>query len=76
MMDKDTQKRSAELTSEIDALESAIRRIEKKKTILVVTEADKVAYPFSSIQHEKFSDSFTNVLELELNRLQAELEAL
>ena len=75
-MDQETQKRASELNSEIDALQSAIERIEEKKCVLIVTKGDKIAVPFWIGQHQGFVETFTDILRLELNRLQAELEAL
>ena len=75
-MDQETQKRSAELKSEIDALESAIERIETKKTVLIVTKADKIAVPFFKDQHPRMTESYITVLNDELTRLKAELEKL
>ena len=75
-MDQETQKRASELKSEIDALQSAIERIEEKKCVLIVTKADKVAVPFFAVQHPNFTECYVEVLKTELFRLQAELEAL
>ena len=75
-MDQDTQKRSAELQSEIDALKSAVERIEVKKSVLIVTKADKVAVPFFTTKYPDFVDQYIGVLKLQLSRLELELERL